>query len=361
MYKGIFRPRSTTLYALLLVALLVPAAFASASLAVQKKKAEVGKRVERVPNLLWPLPPEKTRIRYLGSVSSNTDVEPPKKKGWLQKLINEEETRRVVGMHRPMSVAVDSSERIYVVDTTQATVFVFDLKMKRMELLGGGKLALPYGIAIDRNDNVYVSDVRHKRVFVFDRDWNLTAAVSRVGGREFLNPAGLALDEARGRLYVVDSHAHRVFACDLGRLDRGASFGERGEEDNEFNFPNSVAVDKQGNVYVTDTLNFGVKVYDKDFKFIRKIGQHGTGMGMFDRPKGVALDSEGNLYVVDASFSNFQIFNADGKLLLFVGGFGAEPGYFRLPAGIYIDNKDRIYVSDQVNSRVQIFQFLGGS
>jgi DNA-binding beta-propeller fold protein YncE len=344
-----------------LTALLLLAAMIPVLVAGQKKKANQ-KVPDKVPNLVWPLPPEKPRIRYLGGLSANTDVEPPKKKGWMQKLINEEEAQHVLGLGRPTGIAVDSQERIYVADTAKGAVFIFDLRRKTLDLLGAdgrGRLANPYGIAIDKNDNVYVSDTRLKVVQVYDRNGNLVAALSKIGNQEIVNPAGLAIDEKLNRLLIVDSRGHRVFAANLDHLDQGVSFGKRGEEDDEFSYPGSVAVDNEGRIYVTDTLNFCVKVFDKNFKFIKKIGEHGTGFGMFDRPKGIALDSQGHVYVVDASFSIFQIFNDDGHLLLFVGGFGTEPGSFRLPSGIFIDKKDRIYVSDQINKRVQIFQFLG--
>lgn len=333
-------------------------------LLAEKKKKNEKPDTKKIPELVWPLPPEKPRIKYLGSLSNNTDVEPPKKRGWLAKLIGEEETRRVIGMMRPSGIAVDSKERIYVADTIGGVVFIFDLKNKTMSFLGSegrGRLYNPFGIAIDKNDNVYVSDTRLNQVNVYDSSGNLIAALSKVGNETIVNPTGLAIDENRNRLYVVDSKGHRVFACDLNRLDKGTSFGKRGEGDDEFNFPGYIAVDKEGRIYVTDTLNFCVKIFDRDFKFIKKIGEHGTGFGMFDRPKGIALDSEGNIYVVDAAFSNFQIFNREGRLLLFVGGYGTEPGFFRLPSGIHIDKNDRIYVADQINGRIQIFQFLGGN
>jgi DNA-binding beta-propeller fold protein YncE len=346
-----------------LTALLLSAAMVPALVVGQKKKANQ-RAPDKVPDLVWPLPPEKPRIRYLGGLSSNTDVEPPKKKGWMQKLINEEEAQHVTGLGRPTGIAVDSQERIYIADTGKGAVFIFDLRRKTLDLLGGGgrgRLANPYGIAIDKNDNVYVSDTRLKLIHVYDRGGTLVAAFNKVGNQEIVNPTGLAIDEKLNRLLIVDSRGHRVFAANLDHLDQGESFGKRGEDDDEFNFPGSVAVDGEGRIYVTDTLNFCVKVFDKDFKFIKKIGEHGTGFGMFDRPKGIALDSQGNIYVVDASFSIFQIFNQAGHLLLFVGGFGTEVGSFRLPSGIFIDKHDRIYVSDQINKRIQIFQFLGGS
>jgi len=319
--------------------------------------------VKKPANLVWPLPPQKPRVKYLVSLANNMDVEPPKQNGWLQKLINEDATPNVIGMQQPSGIAVDSKDRIYVADTLGGAVFVFDLQNKSLALLGNdanGKLASPFGIAIDSHDNVYVSDVKLKQVIVYDSEWNIKAMVHSVGGQELWNPVGLAIDEPRNRLLIVDSQAHHVVVADLDHIDQGTSFGRRGEDDGDFNFPVYAATDKSGQIYVSSTLGFSVKVFDKDFKFIKTLGKHGNAVGMFDRPKGIALDSESHLYVVDASFSNFQIFNPDGHLLLFVGSFGKDPGHFLVPSAIFIDKKDRIYVSDGANKRIQVFQFLGG-
>lgn len=352
--------RHDSLVFLLILLLLIFASILPVIVSGQKKRSD--KAAAKAVDLVWPLPPERPRIRYLGSLTGSRDVQPPKKRGWLTKLINEEETQRVLGLGRPAGIAIDSTGRIYVADTFRGAVFVFDLEAKKLDFIGAegrGKLANPYGIAIDKQDNVYVSDTKLKKVNVYDNAGDLTASINKIGNETIVNPAGLALDEERNRLLIADSRGHRIFAADLAQLNRGVSFGKAGEGDDEFHFPNSVAVDRLGRIYVTDMMNWCIKVFDKDFKFVRRIGEHGTGFGMFDRPKGVALDNQDHIYVVDSSFSNFQIFNADGQLLLFVGGFGVEPGFFRLPSGIHIDGRNRIYVSDQVNSRVQIFQFLG--
>jgi DNA-binding beta-propeller fold protein YncE len=319
--------------------------------------------VKKPVNLVWPLPPQKPRIKFLDYLANNTDVEPPKQKGWLQKLINEDASSNVIGMKQPAGIAVDSKERIYVADTIAGTVFVFDRQNKSLSLLGAeaaGKLVSPFGVAIDSHDNIYVSDVRLKQINIYDPEWNLKGLVHTIGGQDLINPVGLALDEARNRLIVVDSHAHHIVVANLDHPDQGTFFGKRGEDEADFNFPVFAAIDRTGQIYVTSTLSFAVKVFDKDFKYVKTLGKHGDGIGMFDRPKGVAFDSEGHLYVADASFSNFQIFDPEGRTLLFVGGFGKDPGYFLVPSAIFIDKKDRIYVSDSANKRIQIFQFLGG-
>jgi len=318
--------------------------------------------VKKPVNLVWPLPPQKPRVKFIDALANNTDVEPPKQKGWLQKLINEDASSNVIGMKQPAGIAVDSKDRIYVADTIAGTVFVFDRQNKSLSLLGAesaGKLVSPFGVAIDSKDNVYVSDVRLRQVNIYDSEWNLKGLIHTIGGQDLLNPVGLALDEERRRLFIVDSHAHQIVVANLDNPDQGTFFGKRGEGDGEFNFPMHAAVDKAGQIYVTSTLSFSVKIFDKDFKFVRTLGRHGDSIGMFDRPKGVAFDSEGHLYVADASFANFQIFDPNGRVLLFVGGFGKDPGYFLVPSAIFIDKKDRIYVSDSANKRIQIFQYLG--
>ena len=84
----------------------------------------------------------------------------------------------------------------------------------------------------------------------------------------------------------------------------------------------------------------------------------GDGSGNFSKPKGVAVDSEGNIYITDAHFDIVQIFDKNGKLLLWFGSSGSGKGDFFIPAGIFIDSKDRIYIADSYNKRIQIFQYL---
>lgn len=126
----------------------------------------------------------------------------------------------------------------------------------------------------------------------------------------------------------------------------------------KLNMPSYVAVDGHDNLYVTDAMNFSIRVFDEHGTYIKSIGQVGDSPGSFARPKGISVDSDGNLYVLDAIFGNFQIFNNNGQLLLYVGQEGGKPGEMMLPSGIFIDRDDRIYVADTFNHRLQIFQYL---
>lgn len=310
-------------------------------------------------DMVWPLAPERPRIRYLGAISSPEDLGVS---GWSRMkevMFGPEPIQRLA---KPYGVAVDSRGRLYVSDTGVKLVFAFDFAAERDEektaLIGmkkPGRLGRPAGLAVDADDNLYVGDAIGRKIVVYGPDHEFVAAIAQYSDLE--RPAGLAIDNERRRLYVVDVAAHDVKAYDLdGKFL--FSFGGRGAGDGRLNFPTNAVVDAAGRILVVDSMNNRVAIFDSEGRFVGKFGQMGRVAGTFARPKGIALDSEGHIYVVDAAFDNVQIFDEGGRLLLSFGEFGAGPGAFQLPAGISIDKTDRIYVSDQYNRRIQIFQYL---
>ncbi|MGC8898841.1 MAG: 6-bladed beta-propeller [Bacteroidota bacterium] len=304
--------------------------------------------------LVWPPAPEKPRIKFLRILSDRKSIEGAGSK-LLTALVGEGPNE---ALSKPYGVAVVHDGNVYVTETGEGRVFVFDTRNSKLSFLGSsplGSVSLPLGIAVDSIGLVYISDGKLKCVLVYNRDGDLVESIGKPG--DFQNPAGIAVDWPRRRLCIVDSHGHNVKVYTLSGKFLFA-FGKRGTGDGEFNYPTNIAIGKDGRIYVVDTMNARVEVFDQDGNFLSKFGSLGDGLGQFTRPKGIALDSEGNIYVVDAAFNNFQIFNQKGELLLFVGSLGTKPGMFWLPAGIAIDDQDRIFVVDQVNKRVQVFQLI---
>lgn len=308
---------------------------------------------KKVWNIVWPLPPDEPKVKFGDILRSDVDVK--EQSGFRTALFGEETEQALT---KPYGVAVDGDGRVYVTDIGR--VFVFDKTKHRMDFIGqepgSGNLKLPIGIAISRDGKVYVSDTASDKIFVYNRDGKFLTAFGHEG--EFANPSGIAIDEKRQRLYVVDAKKHNVRAYTLGG-DLILTIGERGDSEGKFNSPTNIALNREGNIYVVDTNNFRVQVFDPEGKFMKIIGRAGDTPGSFARPKGIAFDSEENFYVVDAAFQNFQLFTREGQLLLFVGEGGTNPGQFLSPSGIFIDPDDRIYVVDQINARVQVFQYLG--
>ena len=262
-----------------------------------------------------------------------------------------------------MGIAVsDDGNRVYVADYGQLSVFMFDFAQKKFAKIGEN-IGSPTGIALDGQENVYVADQEKKGINVFDRNGK---TVRFITDPSLERPEGVAIDRTRGKIYLVDtghtkSKVHTVKIFDLQGKLVGTLGQGKGSAPGEFLFPTNVTVDGDGNVYVSDTLNSRVQMFDLDGKYVKSFGQRGNGWGMFDKPKGVAVDSFGNVYVVDGGWSNVQVFNQKGQVLIFFGGRGRNPGLLSNPSSIFITPQNRIYVGDFLNHRIEVYQLVNTS
>ena len=259
-------------------------------------------------------------------------------------------------MLRPYDVYAHSG-KIYVTDPALSLVHIFDFKEKKyfsINKVKSQELISPIGIAVDEMGEVFISDSALRRVFVLDKSGKY---IGEIGSEElYVRPTGIAIDDER--VYVVDTLGHQILV--FSKKDRNLLFriGKEGAENGNFHYPTQIVVGKEGLIYVTDSLNFRVQIFDRYGNFLSSFGKIGDTMGYFSKPKGIAVDSEGHIYVSDSQFDNIQIFDRDGKLLLVFGGSGSGLGHMSLPTGLFIDQQDQIYVADSYNRRIQIFQYL---
>lgn len=204
----------------------------------------------------------------------------------------------------------------------------------------------------------------------FEGKYRLEPAVQIIGGiggsapGQFQQPRGLAIapkgSPFEGRIYVADTGNHRiqVFEPD-GTFAFG--WGSFGEAPGQFNEPWSVGVAADGRVYVVDTWNHRIQVFTPDGQFLKQWGafvstdgQLGQ-MGVFWGPRAVAFTAEGNLLVTDTGNKRVQVFDPEGNPLTQFGGGGIESGYFDEPVGIAVGPDGSVYVADTWNRRVQKF------
>jgi DNA-binding beta-propeller fold protein YncE len=311
---------------------------------------------------VFPPAPAPARFIYERSIYSSADVIRDDGKTDFRRLVTGEK-KVGEGLAKPYGIAVHQG-RVFVTDTVRRLVMVFDFPQGVYREIGGqteGGLRSPLGIDIDGTGNVYVSDGGTRRISVYSPDGKF---LRYVGSPDVLKrPAGIAVDQAGNRVYVVDiggidslNHGVQVFDAKSGA--HLSTIGKRGEGEGEFNLPRDVAVGKDGLLYVVDGGNFRVQVMRPDGSFVRSFGGVGRQGGQFSRPKEIAIDAAGNVYVVDTAFGNFQIFTAEGKLLLDVGGRSNTdgPAKYMLPSGIAVDEDGRVYVVDQYFRKVDVFR-----
>ena len=310
------------------------------------------------PRPAWPPPPDAARIEFVRTVRVPADlgIRGSVFKRIMRAIIY---GRQQQGMDRPYAVTVAAGGTIAVADPDGRCVHLFDTgraKYRRLEEADGAPLLSPVGVASDGEGRLYVSDSMRAAIYRFDGEGRWLDALAP--GDALVRPTGLAFDPGRGVLWAADTGAH----CLVGFGPEGrevARIGERGSGDGQFNYPVAVAVDGNGRLYVTDSMNFRVQVLEADGRFVRAFGRAGNGPGDFDKAKGIAVDADGHVYVVEGLHDVVHVYDADGRLLTVVGASGSAAGEFVLPAGIHIDHEGNILVADSANHRIQVLRYLG--
>ena len=324
--------------------------------------------------LVWPSPPYIPRVRWMAyyagmKIDYTPAQEKKQKQSWMDRLagaqqkddkqILKEFPFQLIG---PYGIAVDSKGQVYVADQRVGAVFIFNTETRDVTLIRNGsdaKFGLINGLAIDDGDRLFVSDGKLRRVLVFDANHKVQGVVDE----GIQDPVGLAIDTENRLLYVVDTQQDQVlvFDADSYKLLRRIGTGGKNHfltDPGNFGAPSNVALDKEGNVYVSDTMNNRVEIFDADGNFISWFGKHGDGPGYLARPKGIAVDCDGHIWVVDQVQDRVQVFNRDGQLLTYFGEHGNFPGQFASVAGIAIDKQNRVFVTDQYPGRMQMFRYL---
>jgi DNA-binding beta-propeller fold protein YncE len=180
-------------------------------------------------------------------------------------------------------------------------------------------------------------------------------------GRGFNHPYDVA-PAPDGRLFVLSRS--NIFDAPVGGLRIGvvnhesdylAEFGSYGSEPGQLIWPNSMVLDAQGRLVVSDEARHDVQVFEQDGTLVRAWGGPGSGDGQFDRAAGIAIDPDGVIYVADAGHHRIQKFDPEGRFLGAWGSFGSADGQLNMPWGVALDAAGDVYVADWRNDRVQKF------
>ena len=321
--------------------------------------------------IVWPNPPAIARIRYVNWYTSDKAVrnlqgDAQKKSGWMDRLAgtqsSDEVFKRPFELVQPYGLAVDSKGSLYVADTKVGAIFIFNTDTRDVDMIKNGihsHFVRIIGLAMDDNDRLFVSDPGLRHVLIFDKDHKAEDVITDA----MVEPGGIALDTQNRLLYVTDVELDQVLVYDADTLKLVRKMGTAGRKHEltsvgDFSRPAGVAVDAEGNLFVADTWNNRIQVFDADGHFVRTFGKAGDGPGYFSRPKGVAIDGDGHVWVADGMQDRVQVFTKEGQLLISFGGHGLLPGQFQGLVGIAIDKRNRVFTSEIFPGRTQQFQYI---
>jgi len=317
---------------------------------------------------------------------------------------------------RPSGIAVDASGTLFVSDTRNFTIRkispagVVSTIAGRAEEAGSAngpaasaRFSFPQGIAVDATGNVFVADYFVHAI----RKISTSGVVSTLAGQmdppamgtadgagaaaRFAYPSGLAIDRD-GNLYVADSHSYTIRKLTpTGTVTTVAGMADRpGIDDGpgasaRFASLAGVAVDRRGNVYVTDFASVPGGAPTRYVKpgpsgTVRRIDPSGVvstfagrmsdpygnadGIGTaarFDSPSSIVADQAGTLYVADSGAGTVRKITAAGEVTTLAGkagvrgrgdGLGSQ-ARFDQPAGIALDKTGTIYVTDAVSGVIR--------
>ena len=129
--------------------------------------------------------------------------------------------------------------------------------------------------------------------------------------------------------------------------------GSTAGDGEKFDYPISVAVDKDGNVYVADFDNHKIKKVTPSGVVSTLAGStYGDGE-KFDNPTSVAVDKDGNVYVADYANHKIKKITPAGVVSTLAGSIAGDGEKFNDPRGIAVDKDSNIYVADSGNNKVK--------
>ena len=264
-----------------------------------------------------------------------------------------------VGISAPTAVAVDNNGRVLVAESINNRLLAYSASGSYLSELSG--LNKPISVAVDDDLRIYIGNKDSGNVEVYDSAFNFLFKLG-AGDGEFVQPSSITLDST-GKVYVADSGQNMIKVYNPDG-SYNFSFGSYGSGDGQFNFPTSIAIDATaGEIIVSDlhltTDQYGsvvegakIQVFDMNGVFKRGFGEYGVGSGLMAKPIGVTVDKVSRIYVTDSQMHVVHVFDSNGVSL---GTLFDETVPMRTPLGITISSSNKLYVASLNTARVEVF------
>jgi sugar lactone lactonase YvrE len=256
-------------------------------------------------------------------------------------------------------------------------------------------LNFPSAVALDSRGTLYIADMFNHRIRIVDAKTGIIRTLAGSGTARFagdggpaekamLNePAALALDERRARLYIADLANFRVRMVELatGTISTYAGSGVQdydgdGQPARQAGLtgPSGLALDADGNLYIADTFSGRIRRVDVVTGIITTIAGDGTeyryqgvpnefSTGL-SRPAGIALAADGTLYITDSDNHLIRKWNPKTKIITALAGNGvaqfagdggpASSCSLNYPFGVALDSSGHLYIADTFNHRIRM-------
>jgi DNA-binding beta-propeller fold protein YncE len=288
-----------------------------------------------------------------------TSVSSPPVKGLRLVSIVAEGKLGSSALHRPTGIAIDFRGDIFIADTGNDRVVKCDSEGRFLAETGGygsgeGEFNRPTYVATDNGLNVYVVDAQNKRIQRLDRNLNFISVIEIEEDQDlsgFGLPEGIALTTS-GEIVVSDTEGDLLIELS-SFSEYKTTYGGFGEIGGGLRDPLGVFVNRNGDVYVADSRNDRVAVFDQFGNFLRSVGEKAL-----SDPGGVTVDQDQCVYVANTGGNSLVVFEPEGNL---VAEFGKlERGIMSLsrPTDLEFGKGGKLFLVDSGNDRILAFEVV---
>ncbi len=274
------------------------------------------------------------------------------------------ETVEVVGkkgtgvgqFNKPRSIAVGADDEVFAVDMTgRVQRFTASGEYVSFWQMPETERGRPKGMTCDSLGRIVVVEPHYARVNHFTPDGELLLQWGQRGEEEgqLAFPRSVVAHSG-GDLFVTEfQRVERVQRFSLDGQSFGGSFGSYGFEPGTFNRAEGIGIDAEDRLYVADSCNHRVQIFEDDGRLVRQYGRPGTGPGELSYPYDVRVDASGFQFVCEFGNSRIQVFDPDGNSVEIIGGPGSALGEFSNPWSLAMDSEENLWVADSGNHRLQ--------
>jgi len=304
-------------------------------------------------------------------------------------------------LHQPIGVAVDSAGNIYIADSVNARIRKVAAGTGIITTVAGNgtvgysgdngaatsaSLYGPSGVAVDSAGNIYIADSGNYCIRKVAAGTGIITTMAGNGTQGYSGdngaatsaslhqPIGVAMDSA-GNIYIADAANNRIrkvtagtgiIITVVGNGTQGYSGDNGAATSASLDYPEGVAVDSAGNIYIADSVNLRIRKVAAGTGIITTVAGNGTYEYSGDKgaatssslngPSGVAVDSAGNIYIAETGNNCIRKVAAGTGIITTVAGNGtygysgdngaATSAGLEGPSGVAVDSGGNIYIAD---------------